>query len=52
MSAPPPRDRTAREMAEAVRQALPADCAVMVAAVADWRTEDYAPEKMKKRGQR
>ncbi len=41
---------TAREMAEAVRAALPADCAVMVAAVADWRTEDYAPEKMKKRG--
>lgn len=41
---------TAREMAAAVQQALPADCAVMVAAVADWRTEDYAPEKMKKRG--
>lgn len=41
---------TAREMAEAVRHALPADCAVMVAAVADWRTEDYASEKMKKRG--
>ncbi len=51
---PPGVDRidveTAREMAEAVRQALPADCAVMVAAVADWRTADYAPEKMKKRG--
>ncbi len=51
---PPGVDRvdveTAREMAEAVRRALPADCAVMVAAVADWRTEDYAPEKMKKRG--
>jgi phosphopantothenoylcysteine decarboxylase/phosphopantothenate--cysteine ligase len=41
---------TARQMADAVRQALPADCAVMVAAVADWRTEDCAPEKMKKRG--
>lgn len=41
---------TAREMAQAVRAALPADCAVMVAAVADWRTEDCAPEKMKKRG--
>ena len=51
---PPGVDRvdveTAREMAEAVRRALPADAAVMVAAVADWRTEDYAPEKMKKRG--
>lgn len=41
---------TAREMAEAVRTALPADVAVMVAAVADWRTVDQAPEKMKKRG--
>ena len=41
---------TAREMAEAVRAALPADCAVMVAAVADWRTEDCAAEKLKKRG--
>lgn len=51
---PPGVDRidvvTAREMAEAVRRSLPADVAVMVAAVADWRTEDYAPEKMKKRG--
>lgn len=41
---------TAREMAAAVRAALPADVAVMVAAVADWRTADQAPEKMKKRG--
>lgn len=41
---------TAREMAAAVDRALPADCAVMVAAVADWRTEDCATEKMKKRG--
>jgi len=51
---PPGVDRidveTAREMAEAVRRSLPADAAVMVAAVADWRTEDYVPEKMKKRG--
>lgn len=51
---PPGVDRidveTARDMADAVRRALPADAAVMVAAVADWRTEDYAPEKMKKRG--
>ncbi|MGN6500291.1 MAG: bifunctional phosphopantothenoylcysteine decarboxylase/phosphopantothenate synthase [Tsuneonella sp.] len=41
---------TARDMAEAVKRALPADVAVMVAAVADWRTRDYAPEKVKKRG--
>ncbi|MFM5922950.1 MAG: phosphopantothenoylcysteine decarboxylase, partial [Novosphingobium sp.] len=42
--------QTARDMAEAVKLALPADAAVMVAAVADWRTPDVAPEKMKKRG--
>ena len=41
---------TARDMAEAVKQALPADAAVMVAAVADWRTVEFSPEKMKKRG--
>ncbi|WP_374528957.1 bifunctional phosphopantothenoylcysteine decarboxylase/phosphopantothenate synthase [Novosphingobium sp.] len=41
---------TARQMAEAVKQALPADVAVMVAAVADWRTLETASEKMKKRG--
>ena len=41
---------SAREMADAVKKALPADAAVMVAAVADWRSKDYAPEKMKKRG--
>jgi phosphopantothenoylcysteine decarboxylase/phosphopantothenate--cysteine ligase len=41
---------TAREMAAAVEQALPADVAVMVAAVADWRTQAVADEKMKKRG--
>jgi len=29
---------------------LPADAAVMVAAVSDWRTKDFAPEKIKKRG--
>jgi phosphopantothenoylcysteine decarboxylase/phosphopantothenate--cysteine ligase len=40
---------TACEMAEAVDQALPADAAVMVAAVADWRT-DAAPGKIKKDG--
>lgn len=51
---PPGVDRidveTARDMAEAVKRALPADVAVMVAAVADWRTMDVASEKMKKRG--
>ncbi|MFM5931422.1 MAG: bifunctional phosphopantothenoylcysteine decarboxylase/phosphopantothenate synthase [Novosphingobium sp.] len=41
---------TAREMADAVKQALPADCAVMVAAVADWRSKDVAKGKIKKRG--
>ncbi len=41
---------TAREMAAAVTAALPADVAIMVAAVADWRTRDFALEKMKKRG--
>jgi phosphopantothenoylcysteine decarboxylase/phosphopantothenate--cysteine ligase len=38
---------TAREMDEAVRAALPADAAVLVAAVADWRVEP-APAKLKK----
>lgn len=40
---------TAREMAAAVENALPADAAVMVAAVADWRTADAADRKLKKR---
>ena len=39
---------TAREMAAAVDAALPADAAVMVAAVADWRAEDVAHDKIKK----
>lgn len=39
---------TAREMRDAVEQLLPADAAVMVAAVADWRTENEAGEKIKK----
>ena len=38
---------TAREMAEAVDRALPADVAIMVAAVADWHAE-AAPAKIKK----
>ena len=41
---------TARDMAAAVKAALPADVAIMVAAVADWRTSEFAPQKMKKRG--
>jgi phosphopantothenoylcysteine decarboxylase/phosphopantothenate--cysteine ligase len=41
---------SADEMAAAVKAALPADAAFMVAAVADWRTRDVAQEKMKKRG--
>ncbi len=41
---------TAREMAAAVDHALPADAAVMVAAVADWRAEDVAGQKIKKAG--
>jgi phosphopantothenoylcysteine decarboxylase/phosphopantothenate--cysteine ligase len=41
---------TAQQMADAVKHALPADCAVMVAAVADWRTKDVSAGKMKKRG--
>jgi phosphopantothenoylcysteine decarboxylase / phosphopantothenate---cysteine ligase len=40
---------TAREMQEAVETALPADIAVMAAAVADWRAEPSA-EKIKKGG--
>jgi len=41
---------TAREMAAAVDAALPVDAAVMVAAVADWRTEDSSGQKLKKDG--
>ncbi len=39
---------TANEMREAVEQLLPADAAVFVAAVADWRSETSAGEKIKK----
>ena len=51
---PPPegvdviRVETAREMASAVQAALPADAAVFVAAVADWRPEAVSGEKIKK----
>jgi phosphopantothenoylcysteine decarboxylase/phosphopantothenate--cysteine ligase len=39
---------TAREMLDAVEQALPADCAVFAAAVADWRIAAPGREKIKK----
>jgi len=41
---------TAVEMAEEVRQGLPVDAAIMVAAVADWRAADPAGQKIKKDG--
>lgn len=41
---------SAREMAAAVESALPADVAVMVAAVADWRADMPAGQKIKKDG--
>lgn len=51
---PPGVDRvdveSAQQMADAVKQALPADIGVMVAAVADWRTISVAKDKLKKRG--
>jgi len=54
LACPPGVDRiqveTARQMADAVKKALPADVAVMVAAVADWRSTDELSQKMKKRG--
>ena len=50
---PPGVDRidveTALEMAAAVEAALPADAAILVAAVADWRVAT-APQKLKKDG--
>jgi phosphopantothenoylcysteine decarboxylase / phosphopantothenate---cysteine ligase len=39
---------TAREMLEAVEAALPADIAVMAAAVSDWRAAQQAERKIKK----
>jgi phosphopantothenoylcysteine decarboxylase/phosphopantothenate--cysteine ligase len=54
LDTPPGVDRidveSAQEMAAAVKSALPADAAVLVAAVADWRAKDYEPHKIKKRG--
>ena len=53
----PPPDRvtvirveTAAQMAAAVANALPADAAVMAAAVADWRVANASDRKMKKDG--
>ena len=39
---------TARQMLDAVQAALPADAAVMAAAVADWRVANAGAQKMKK----
>ncbi|MBF9029101.1 bifunctional phosphopantothenoylcysteine decarboxylase/phosphopantothenate--cysteine ligase CoaBC [Rhodobacterales bacterium HKCCE3408] len=39
---------TAREMADAVQQALPADAAIFAAAVADWHVKNAGAQKMKK----
>jgi phosphopantothenoylcysteine decarboxylase/phosphopantothenate--cysteine ligase len=54
LSTPPGVERidvvTARDMADAVDRALPADVAVMVAAVGDWRVAAYAGQKLKKHG--
>ncbi len=41
---------TARDMAAAVDAALPADAAIMVAAVADWRVAAESGQKLKKDG--
>jgi phosphopantothenoylcysteine decarboxylase/phosphopantothenate--cysteine ligase len=52
---PPPQVRTiqvetAREMLQACEQQLPADIAVCTAAVADWRIDGTAGQKIKKSG--
>ncbi len=55
-SVPPPggvtvvRVETARQMLAAVEAALPADVAVMAAAVADWRVANASGAKLKKDG--
>lgn len=41
---------TAQQMRDAVVDALPADAAILVAAVADWRISNPSPTKMKKGG--
>ena len=52
---PPPgvdvhRVETARDMLAATLAALPADAAILAAAVADWRVDQAAPSKVKKDG--
>ena len=53
---PPPdgvtvvRVETARQMLDAVQSSLPADAAVMAAAVADWRVANASDHKLKKDG--
>jgi phosphopantothenoylcysteine decarboxylase/phosphopantothenate--cysteine ligase len=42
--------KTAREMLEAVEQAMPADIAIFAAAVADWRVATVETHKIKKGG--
>lgn len=42
------RVESARDMRDAVEKLLPADAAIMVAAVADWRTDNAADRKIKK----
>jgi phosphopantothenoylcysteine decarboxylase/phosphopantothenate--cysteine ligase len=44
------RVETARDMLAATEAALPADVAIFAAAVADWRTAEAQPEKLKKTG--
>ncbi|MEP2735621.1 MAG: bifunctional phosphopantothenoylcysteine decarboxylase/phosphopantothenate synthase [Erythrobacter sp.] len=41
---------SAAQMQDAVKASLPADIAVMVAAVADWKPKEFQGEKIKKRG--
>lgn len=56
-SVPPPYGvkviavQTAAQMSAAVNAALPADCAVMTAAVADWRVANASAQKIKKTAQ-
>ena len=44
------RIEAARDMLAAVKAALPADCAIFAAAVADWRVASASDEKIKKDG--
>ena len=45
----PLKVETAQQMFEAVEQALPADCGIFAAAVADWRIAAPGREKIKKK---